>query len=75
MGTFLGLVLANVVLWWYWPGPHGFIVSLPGVLLWGTAMACDAVYPFLLWRVRRTEVVLPSGRVIRGGAKDEKKHR
>lgn len=75
MGTFLGLVLANVVLWWYWPEPHGFIVSLPGVLLWGTAMACDAVYPFLLWRVRRTEVVLPSGRVSRGGAKDEKKHR
>lgn len=75
MGTFLGLVLANVVLWRYWPEPHGFIVSLPGVLLWGTAMACDAVYPFLLWRVRRTEVVLPSGRVIRGGAKDEKKHR
>ena len=73
MGTFLGLVLDNVVMWWYWPEPHGYIVSPQGVLLWGTAMACDGVYPFLLWRVRRSELILPNGRVTQGAVKDAKK--
>jgi len=66
MGTLTGLVLCNVVMWWYWPEAHGFIVSPLGIVLWGVPLACDMAYPFLLWRVRRTEVVLPSGRVVRG---------
>ncbi|KAK3376482.1 hypothetical protein B0T24DRAFT_550162 [Lasiosphaeria ovina] len=68
MGTLFGLVLCNVLMWWYWPEAHGFIVSPFAVFLWATAIACDVAYPLVLWQVRRLEQVLPDGRVIAGGS-------
>jgi hypothetical protein len=62
----MGWVLCNVLMWWYWPEAHGFVVSPWGVAMWGTALGCDLVYPFLLRQVRKTEVVLADGRVVRG---------
>lgn len=65
VGSLCGIVLCNAVMWWYWPEAHGFVVSPLGVALWGTAVVCDLVYPFVLWRVRKTEMVAPDGRIIR----------
>ncbi|KAK3313119.1 hypothetical protein B0H66DRAFT_632195 [Apodospora peruviana] len=65
MGTLFGLILDNAFMWWYWPAGYGFIVSPFAVFIWGTSMACDIVYPFLLWQVRRTELLLPDGRLVR----------
>lgn len=75
MGTLNGLVLCNLVMWWYWPEAHEFIVSPLAAAVWGTSLACDAAYPFLLWRVRRTERILPNGQVVRGDETKQKSQR
>ena len=65
LGSFCGIVLCNAVMWWYWPEAHGYVFSPLGVTLWGTHVACDLAYPFVLWRIRKTEQVAPDGRIIR----------
>ena len=67
MGTLTGLVLCNIIMWWYWAEAHEFIVSPLAISLWGTALVSDATYPFLLRQVRWSEFVQPSGRVTCGG--------
>lgn len=37
-----------------------------GVFLWGTALVCDLIYPFVFAEVRRTEEVLPDGSKMAG---------
>ena len=66
LGTITGPILGYLPMWWYWPEAHGYVVSGPAVLLWGPAILCDLIYPFVLHRVRQTERVLPDGRVARG---------
>ncbi|KAK3386064.1 hypothetical protein B0H63DRAFT_394371 [Podospora didyma] len=67
VGSFVGLVGCNLLMYWYWPEAHGFIVNPFAVFLWGTATVCDIAYPFLLWQVRRSERVLSDGSLVRGG--------
>ncbi|KAK0639945.1 hypothetical protein B0T16DRAFT_336788 [Cercophora newfieldiana] len=69
MGTLTGLVLCNIVMWWCWPNAHQFVFTPLGTGLWGLSLACDLVYPFVLHRVRQTEIVLPSGQVVSGHGK------
>ncbi|KAK0630398.1 hypothetical protein B0T17DRAFT_616058 [Bombardia bombarda] len=71
VGTLSGLVLCNVLMWWYCPEAHGFIFNPFAVFLWGAAVVCDIVYPFLLWQVRRTEIILPDGRLMSGSTQKD----
>ncbi|KAK3496250.1 hypothetical protein B0T13DRAFT_400707 [Neurospora crassa] len=68
LGTLIGLVFANVFLWWFWPEAHGFVFSPFAVFLWGTSLVCDIMYPFVLWQVRRSEVLLPDGTLAMSSA-------
>lgn len=52
--------------WWVWPEAHGFCMTPPGLFLWVTAVVCDVVYPFVFWRVRKSERVLADGRKVPG---------
>jgi len=65
MGTVFGLVLNNLLMWWYWPDGYIWIIHPFAIFLWGTSLACDTVYPFLLWQVRRSEIRLPGGSLRR----------
>jgi len=38
------------------------------VFLWGTSLIIDCVYPFVLWRIKNTEIVLKDGRKMAGVA-------
>ncbi|KAK4161695.1 hypothetical protein QBC43DRAFT_336949 [Cladorrhinum sp. PSN259] len=66
LGTLVGPVLGYIPLWLYWPEAHGYVVSWLSAFIWGPAIACDLAYPFVLRRFRRSEVVLPDGRVTGG---------
>lgn len=55
-------------MWWYWPEAHGYVGSRLAVFLWGVAIACDLIYPFVLRSVRRSELVLPDGRLAAAGS-------
>ena len=65
MGTVFGLVLNNLLMWWYWPAGYIWIVHPFAIFLWGMSIACDVVYPFLIWQVRRSEIRLPDGGLMR----------
>lgn len=66
MGTICGMILCNGLLWYYWPAAHGYFLNPFGIFLCGTALVCDAIYPFLLYQVRKTEIILPDGRCVAG---------
>lgn len=59
--------MCNAILWYWWPEAHGYFVNPLGIFIFGTALLCDLLYPFALWHVRRTEVILADGRIISGG--------
>jgi hypothetical protein len=56
-------------MWFLWREAHEYFMSPFGVFLWGTALACDLVYPFVFAEVRKTEEVLPDGSKLAGGSK------
>lgn len=64
LGTVSGLGLSSAVLWYWWPEAHGYFVNPFGIFILGTAVVTDLVYPFCLWKIRQTEVVLPGGRIV-----------
>jgi hypothetical protein len=68
LGGHLGLTASTLVMWWYWPEAHGFVLQPLSLLLFGSIVACDAAFPFLLARVGATEKVLPDGTVVAGNA-------
>ncbi|KUI67156.1 hypothetical protein VM1G_03029 [Cytospora mali] len=63
-GTVFGMGVCNAILWHWWPEAHSYFVNPLGIFICGTALLCDLLYPFALWKVRRTEVILPDGRII-----------
>ncbi|KAH8647255.1 hypothetical protein BX600DRAFT_484536 [Xylariales sp. PMI_506] len=66
VGTVSGMVLCNGVLWWYWPEAHSYFTTSMGIFMCGLALICDLAYPVILWHVRKTEKMLPDGRLVRG---------
>jgi hypothetical protein len=36
------------------------------IFLWVTSIICDCVYPYALWRIKKSEVVLGDGRKLPG---------
>ncbi|KAF4973254.1 hypothetical protein FSARC_409 [Fusarium sarcochroum] len=66
VGTVMGLPITCVLLWWYWPEAHGFVLHPLGLFLIGTSILCDLAYPFLLAYVRTTERILPDGSLVAG---------
>ena len=63
-GTLLGLYCVPAVLWYYWPEAQAYVASWPAVALCLICLLLDLAYPVCLWRVRRSEVVLPDGRIV-----------
>lgn len=43
-----------------------YFMSSFSIVLWGTALLCDLIYPFLFAQIRKSERVLPDGRKIPG---------
>lgn len=56
--------LCNGVLWWYWPEAHSYWTQPMSIFMCGLSLMCDVIYPYVLWRVRQTEIVLPDGRLV-----------
>jgi hypothetical protein len=50
--------------WYFWREAHEYFMSPFGMFLWVTSLICDLVYPFVLWKVQKTEVVLVDGRKV-----------
>lgn len=59
--------VCNAILWNWWPEAHGYFVNPLGIFICGTALLCDILYPFVLWKVKQTEVILQDGRIISRG--------
>jgi hypothetical protein len=53
-------------MWYLWREAHEYFMSPFGIFLWGTALVCDLIYPFVFAEVRRTEEVLPDGSKMAG---------
>lgn len=64
LGTTVGLGGSSTVLWYWWPEAHGYLINPFGIFMLGTAVLTDLIYPYFLWSVRQTEVILPSGRIV-----------
>jgi hypothetical protein len=43
-----------------------YFMSPFAVVLWGTALICDLIYPFVFAQIRESERVLPDGRKVAG---------
>ncbi|KAI5920885.1 hypothetical protein F4810DRAFT_394656 [Camillea tinctor] len=67
IGSIVGLGFTNIVLWWHWPEAHGYVTTPVSIFILGFSFLCDALYGFVLWQVRKTERLLPNGRLARGG--------
>ncbi|KAG9256597.1 uncharacterized protein F5Z01DRAFT_671855 [Emericellopsis atlantica] len=75
VGTMMGLPVTTLLLWWYWPEAHGFVLQPASCTIVGVTMICDLIYPFVLAQVQATEEVLPDGTVIAPwDARASKKH-
>lgn len=64
LGTAVGLGGSSAILWYWWPEAHGYLTNPFGMFMLGTAMLTDFIYPFCLWNVRQTEVILSGGRIV-----------
>ncbi|KAK4187788.1 hypothetical protein QBC35DRAFT_220054 [Podospora australis] len=73
LGTIIGPVLGYLPMWLHWPEAHAYVGSWKAIVLWGSAIACDFVYLFVLRSVRQSELVLSDGRVIKGYRPDPDK--
>lgn len=54
----------EALLWWHWPEQHGFFTNHFHLFLSSIYLGADIIYPFVLYRVMQTEVILPDGRHI-----------
>ncbi|KAK8105423.1 hypothetical protein PG999_008782 [Apiospora kogelbergensis] len=64
LGSLFGMGVCSGLLWWYWPEAHSYWTLPMSIFMCGLSFACDVAYPFVLWRVRQTEKMLPDGRLI-----------
>ncbi|KAH8174904.1 PaxB protein [Sarocladium implicatum] len=64
IGSLLGLPVACVFLWWYWPEANGFVTDPFAIIMLLAIAACDILCPFVIAAVRKTEVVLADGSVV-----------
>lgn len=55
-------------MFYLWRDAHEYFMSPFGIFLWGTALVCDLVYPFVFAQVRKTEKILPDGSKVAGAS-------
>ncbi|KAI6351752.1 hypothetical protein MCOR25_009754 [Pyricularia grisea] len=48
--------------YYYWPEQHGFFTNHFHLFLTSVYLIPDILYPFFLYRIKQTEVILPDGR-------------
>lgn len=65
-GSLIGLYLNYGCMWYLWREAHEYFMSPFGIFLWGTALVCDLIYPFVFAEVRKTEDVLEDGSKMAG---------
>lgn len=66
VGSLLGLNLNYGYCWWAWPEAHGYVANPIAVVMMVTWVFADLVYLVALYTVKQTEIVLPSGRKLKG---------
>ncbi|KAL8386795.1 hypothetical protein RB595_010381 [Gaeumannomyces hyphopodioides] len=64
LGSAAGMFGFEALLWWYWPEQHGFFANHFHLFLSSIYLGADLIYPFVLYQVMQTEVILPDGRHI-----------
>lgn len=62
----MGLPVTSILLWWYWPEAHGYVLHPLSIIIIGTGSICDLAYPFVLAHVKSTEKVLADGSIVSG---------
>ena len=75
LGTQVGLIDCNLLLWWYWPEAHGYVWDALSIIILASVTICDLAYPFVLAYVRTTERTLPGGTIVAGPEVDADKKR
>ncbi|KAF2762933.1 hypothetical protein EJ05DRAFT_447376 [Pseudovirgaria hyperparasitica] len=63
-GSVFGLYAVYAWEWYFWREAHGYVMNPFAVFMWGVSIICDVVYPFALWRIKKTERVLADGRKV-----------
>ncbi|KAH8592131.1 hypothetical protein B0O99DRAFT_654043 [Bisporella sp. PMI_857] len=61
IGSITGLYLNFGTCWYFWRESNEYFMSPFSIFLWGTGLICDLAYPFVLYKLRRTERVGPDG--------------
>jgi hypothetical protein len=54
-------------MWLYWREAHEYFMTPFAIFLWGSALVCDLIYPFVFYRIRKTERVLADGSKVPAG--------
>lgn len=65
LGSIIGFYLVYGWEWVFWRDAHEYFMSPFAMFMWVSSMICDSIYPYVLWRVRKTERSLPDGRKTR----------
>ncbi|KAK4203559.1 hypothetical protein QBC40DRAFT_274519 [Triangularia verruculosa] len=64
LGSVLGFYMVYGWEWYFWTEAHEYFMSPFGMFLWVTCLVSDCVYPFALWKIQKTEVLLADGRKV-----------
>lgn len=64
LGSIIGFYFVYGWEWYFWREAHEYFMSPFALFLWVSSVICDCVYPYALWRIKKTERVLPDGRKV-----------
>jgi len=67
-GSAVGLNANYLWLWWAWPEGHGYVMNPVAICFMITWVMADLAYLYVLRGVKKTEVVLESGRKVKAGS-------
>ncbi|KAK4998013.1 hypothetical protein LTR66_002684 [Elasticomyces elasticus] len=75
LGSVIGFYFVYGWNWYFWREAHEYVMSPFAMFLWVSSVVCDCAYPYALWRIKKTEKVLPDGRKVHArdtGSQNEK---
>lgn len=61
LGTVLAQHLGYGYCWWVWPEAFWYVVNPLALVLMGSVLVLDGIYPIVLWWVQKGEVVMADG--------------
>ncbi|KAI9651522.1 MAG: hypothetical protein M1829_002700 [Trizodia sp. TS-e1964] len=64
LGSIIGFNFMYAWEWYFWREAHEYFMSPFAVFLWASSLLCDFIYPYALWRIKKSERVLLYGRKV-----------